>query len=75
MTEITEGIWNRATSFFDLAEFGIIAIYRVCPVCSRFITKGQISIYLTGDVKLRGWICKTHGEVKPDYKFTEAEQR
>ena len=73
MTEITEGIWNKATSFFDLAGLGTIAIYRVCPVCSRFITEGQIFTNLAGDVKLEGWVCKTHGDVKPDYEFVGVE--
>jgi len=71
MTEITEGIWNKATSFFDFSEFGILAVYRLCPECSRFVKSGKALVNLLGDVKLDGWTCNTHGEITPSYEWVD----
>ena len=69
VTEITEGIWNKATSFFDFSEFGVLAVYRLCPECSRFVKSGKASVNLLGDVRLEGWTCSRCGEVEPSYEW------
>jgi len=75
MTLVTDGIWNRATSFywFDGITFDVLAVYRICPTCSRFIKKGKASVNLLGNVKLEGWICGRCGEVEPSYEWVDGE--
>ncbi len=54
--------WTRYGS-----EEGDICVYRRCPECGRYVTHGKLLTNIEGDVKLIGWICKTHGEVEPFY--------
>lgn len=51
----------------DELEGGEIIVTRRCPKCQRFIKPGKVLINGLGDVRLSGWICKQHGEIKPDW--------
>jgi hypothetical protein len=65
--EITEGTWKYKTHFFDCGDFGRLAVVGFCPKCHFFLKKGKVFVNMLGGVKLEGWTCKRHGEVKPDY--------
>lgn len=47
-----------------------IYVYRRCD-CGKYLKRGKLAQNLNGDVKLTGWICKTHGEVHPYFEFGE----
>ena len=70
MTRVTEGIWNKATSFYDCGDdLGVLAVYRVCPNCSRFLKKGAVLTNRIGNIRLEGWTCSRCGEVEPSYEW------
>jgi len=50
-------------------EVGDIYVLRCCPICNRFLKTGKLSVNRLCDVKLEGWVCKKHGEVKPLIEF------
>jgi len=54
-------------SFEFEQEDGELVVIRRCPLCQRFIRQGSVYVNGRGDVKLTGWTCKKHGEVRPDY--------
>ena len=46
--------------------FEDVIVLRRCPECCKFIKEGKLSVNGLDQVKLTGWICKVHGEVKPE---------
>lgn len=44
-----------------------IGVYRRCPECGRYLKKGELLTNMDGEIKVRGWICRIHGEVEPFY--------
>jgi hypothetical protein len=44
---------------YDCGDEGDICVYRRCH-CGKYLATGKV---FTNNVK--GWICKTHGEVEP----------
>lgn len=62
---------NKKVVVFETAGSDLL-VYPRCPECGRFLKKGIVETnWLTDDVRLTGWICKIHGEVKPDYEYGE----
>jgi len=51
-----EKAWTR----YECGGEGDICVYRRCPECGKYLKEGKV---FTNSVK--GWICKTHGEVEP----------
>jgi hypothetical protein len=66
----TEEAWKKMTVPFMCEINGSISIYRKCPICGKLIKAGKVFTNINGNVKLEGWICKTHGEVEPYYEWT-----
>lgn len=65
MTELTEN--TQVVVFFD-PQGGEIFVFRYCPECGRFLKTGKLFTDLEGgNVHLKDWICKRHGEVQPDW--------
>lgn len=58
---------EKRWSFFEGEGSGTIGVYRRCPECGRFLKEGELLMNMAGEVKLKNWICKKHGEVKPYY--------
>ena len=42
-----------------------VGVYRRCPECGRYLKEGELLANLDGEIEVRGWICKKHGEVEP----------
>lgn len=67
---------NRWYYFDNPDEGGIIGIYARCH-CGRFLKKGLLLMNLGGEITLRGWICKEHGDIEPyfdrDIEFLDNE--
>ena len=62
--------WNY---FEGESEYESIAVYRRCPECGKYLTKGDLLMNREGDIKLEKWRCKNHGEVKPYFERVENE--
>lgn len=52
---------------FTGGEEGDIWVYARCPKCGRFIKGGEVFTNGFGDVILKEWVCKKHGDVEPCY--------
>lgn len=48
---------------------GWVYVWRRCPKCRRFISKGDLYTSSAGNVKLENWNCHKCGEVTPDYDW------
>ena len=46
-------------------EYETVGVYRRCIHCARYVTKGELFMNAFGNIKLRGWNCKVHGEIQP----------
>jgi len=56
---------TRAWMFFDDEGEGNIQVYCRCPKCGRYIKRGKCFGNRMGEIKLKGFICKIHGEIEP----------
>lgn len=54
---------------FEISGQGELYVLRQCPDCGRFITTGRVLINGLDQLKLPGWQCKKHGEVKPFWEW------
>jgi hypothetical protein len=61
--------WNEktVTAGFESAEGGKIIVFPYCPKCGKFLKHGHVLESSVGNVFLKFWICKQHGEVQPDW--------
>ena len=62
---ISEKEWEMLMVHFEGEEMETISVFRKCPECCKIIRKGDLLMNKEGDVKLKGWLCNTHGEVNP----------
>ena len=60
--------WDKLIHWYPDDEHGGIFVYRVCPNCGKFITKGEVYVNQVGDVRLDFWHCKTCGIVQPHWE-------
>lgn len=58
---------------FDCEDSGTVGVEPRCPECQRYIKHGQLFLNGLDEVKLQGWTCKLHGEVKPHYEWVDPE--
>ncbi len=68
MEDNLEKIYDDTTAWYYFEghdESETIGVYARCPVCSRYIKKGEVSMNAFGDLKLAKWRCNKHGEVQP----------
>lgn len=66
----TEKIYEdrRSWTFFEgETPDEIIGIYCRCTHCARFIQRGQMLMNGCGEIFLKKWVCKVHGEVEPHF--------
>ena len=65
ISEWTERI--RFVSFYD-GEYGTIIVFPYCPVCGNRTQIWMVPINKWDDnPSFEGWVCKNHGEVKPEW--------
>lgn len=68
---------NEKVAVFDVGESDLgesdLLVYPRCPECGKFIKEGNILVNGLDEVKFTGWVCKTHGEVTPDYEYGETD--
>jgi hypothetical protein len=63
---ISEKDWDMNTFHFEgETPDETISVYAKCPECCKFLKKGQLFMNGLGEARLKGWICKKHGEVIP----------
>lgn len=65
----TEQAFNRIAVSYDMGGGLWIALYRICPVCEKFLRAGKLLVNHEGVAKTEGWICKKHGEVHPHFEY------
>ena len=64
-----EAIYNdvRNWAYYDGEPMDKIMVYARCTECGRFLKHGKVFTNFEVVVKLKGWICKKHGEIEPYY--------
>lgn len=55
---------KRWVNFEGEEEGETIGVYARCNECGRYLKKGQLLMNGLGEVRLKGWKCKKHGEIK-----------
>lgn len=63
-----DDIWEnekRWSHFEGEGQEETISVYCRCTECGRFLKRGKLLMTCDGDVKLKDWRCKIHGEIQP----------
>lgn len=50
-------------------------VSRRCPKCGRYLSVGRVQGNALGMVLVIGWRCARHGEVQPEYQYSDGLQR
>ena len=59
---------EKAWMFFEgETERETIGVYRRCPKCGKYVSKGEMYMNDVGDVKFKRFHCKKCGEIQPYY--------